>query len=131
MTFKAMLVHLDDSPWSDGRVEVAVRLAQRFGCALAGVYLRPKAELTPSVAAVLPEQAVVQRLLESGQAQDRAKARFGERARPLGAAEAEFRAPAGERLFRVIWLGPIGRVFVRVSGRRVWRNTLTIRRRSR
>jgi nucleotide-binding universal stress UspA family protein len=98
MTFKAMLVHLDDSPWSDGRVEVAVRLAQRFGCALAGVYLRPKAELTPSVAAVLPEQAVEQRLLESGQAQDRAKARFGERARPLGAAEAEFRAPAGDPL---------------------------------
>lgn len=30
------------------------------------------------------------------------------------------RMPIGERLFRLVWLGPIGRAFVRVSGRRAW-----------
>jgi hypothetical protein len=32
-----------------------------------------------------------------------------------------FRMPIGERLFRVIWLGPIGRTFVRLSARKVRR----------
>jgi eukaryotic-like serine/threonine-protein kinase len=32
-----------------------------------------------------------------------------------------FRRPVGERAFRVIWLGPLGRAFVRLSGRRAWR----------
>lgn len=30
------------------------------------------------------------------------------------------RMPAEERIFRRIWLGPLGRAFVRFSGRRVW-----------
>jgi hypothetical protein len=30
-----------------------------------------------------------------------------------------FRMPPGERLFRLVWLGPIGRGFVRLAGRRV------------
>ena len=32
-----------------------------------------------------------------------------------------FRRPVGERAFRVVWLGPLGRAFVRLSGRRAWR----------
>ena len=32
-----------------------------------------------------------------------------------------FRRSVGERAFRVIWLGPLGRAFVRLSGRRAWR----------
>jgi eukaryotic-like serine/threonine-protein kinase len=32
-----------------------------------------------------------------------------------------FQMPLGERLFRLVWLGPIGRTFVRVSGRRLWK----------
>ncbi len=31
-----------------------------------------------------------------------------------------FRMPLGERLFRLTWLSPFGRLFVRVSGRRAW-----------
>jgi eukaryotic-like serine/threonine-protein kinase len=30
-----------------------------------------------------------------------------------------FRMPIGERLFRLVWLGPVGRVFVRLAGRGV------------
>jgi len=29
-----------------------------------------------------------------------------------------FRAPLGERLFRLFWLGPIGRAFIRFGGRK-------------
>ena len=32
-----------------------------------------------------------------------------------------FRMPIGERLFRLVWLGPIGRAFIRAAGRRVAR----------
>jgi hypothetical protein len=41
-----------------------------------------------------------------------------------------FRASVGERLYRAMWLGPIGRAFVRFSGRKTWRveRGTTIRR---
>jgi serine/threonine-protein kinase len=32
-----------------------------------------------------------------------------------------FRMSIGERLFRVVWLGPIGRAFIRLAGRGLWR----------
>jgi serine/threonine-protein kinase len=32
-----------------------------------------------------------------------------------------FRMPIGERLFRWVWLGSIGRLFVRIAGRKAWR----------
>jgi eukaryotic-like serine/threonine-protein kinase len=32
-----------------------------------------------------------------------------------------FRAPPGERAFRLFWLGPLGRAFVRFSGRKAWK----------
>jgi hypothetical protein len=34
-----------------------------------------------------------------------------------------FRMALGERLFRLVWLGPTGRLFVRWSGRRAWKAT--------
>jgi serine/threonine-protein kinase len=33
-----------------------------------------------------------------------------------------FRRSPGERAFRLVWLGPIGRAFVRVSGRAAWKS---------
>jgi serine/threonine-protein kinase len=32
-----------------------------------------------------------------------------------------FREPAGERAYRLLWAGPIGRAFIRFSGRKAWR----------
>jgi serine/threonine-protein kinase len=37
-----------------------------------------------------------------------------------------FRAPPGERAFRLFWLGPLGRGFVRVSGRKAWKEQTSI-----
>ena len=36
------------------------------------------------------------------------------------------RMPLGERLFRVVWLGPTGRAFVRLGARRVWRGSARV-----
>jgi hypothetical protein len=36
-----------------------------------------------------------------------------------------FRMPLGERLFRLVWLGPIGRAFIRAAGRGVARPNST------
>jgi serine/threonine-protein kinase len=33
-----------------------------------------------------------------------------------------FRPAAGERLFRLLWIGPVGRLFIRISGRKAWRS---------
>ena len=38
-------------------------------------------------------------------------------------ARSPFRMPVGERLFRVVWLGPPGRAFIRLSSRGVVRRT--------
>jgi hypothetical protein len=32
--------------------------------------------------------------------------------------------PIGERLFRIVWLGPVGRAFIRLSSRGVARRTI-------
>src|SRR6185503_13809655 len=36
-------------------------------------------------------------------------------------ARSPFRMPVGERLFRLVWLGPVGEAFLKVSGRSVER----------
>jgi nucleotide-binding universal stress UspA family protein len=95
MTFKAINVHLDDSPASDLRLQVAVRAAAHFGSVLAGVYLVPTAEVTPSVAALLPPHLLEQRLRESGDAQQKAELHFRQRAARPGF-RIDFRAPAGD-----------------------------------
>ena len=33
-----------------------------------------------------------------------------------------FRQPIGERLYRLVWLGPLGRAFIRMSGRSAWKH---------
>jgi nucleotide-binding universal stress UspA family protein len=95
MTFKAINVHLDDGPACDVRLQVAVRAAVHFGGVLAGVYLVPTAEVTPSVAALLPPPVLEQRLRESGDAQKKAELHFRQRAARPGF-RFDFRAPAGD-----------------------------------
>lgn len=96
MEFKVLIVHLDDSEQCGRRVEMAMRMARRFGSHLAGVYLVPTSELTPSVAAMLPASAVARRLAETGEAQRRAEALFLGTAASMGVENIDFRAPAGD-----------------------------------
>ncbi len=95
MAFKSLMVHLDDGAGSAQRMALAVRLASRFGAGLIGVYLVPTAELTPTVAALLPADAVKLRLAESGESQRRAEVLFRESAAAGRVGSVEWRAPAG------------------------------------
>ena len=96
ITYKTLLVHVDDSEHCVHRVEAASRIARAFEARLVGAYLVHTPELTPSVSALLPETMVNQRLAESGEAQQRAEAQFRAAATGTGLAAVEWRAPAGD-----------------------------------
>lgn len=98
MSYRSMIVHIADDPDANRRVAMAVRMAQAFASRLAGVYVVPIGELTPSVAALLPPTVVEQRLTESGYAQDRAERLFRREVASLPPDAVEFRAPAGSTL---------------------------------
>jgi nucleotide-binding universal stress UspA family protein len=95
MALKSLMVHVDDGAGSGRRIELAARLASRFGAGLIGVYLVPAGELTPSLAALLPAEAVKRRLAETGDAQHRAEALFRQVAAAGRVANVEWRAPSG------------------------------------
>jgi nucleotide-binding universal stress UspA family protein len=95
ITYKTLLVHVDDSERCAHRLDVAIRLARSFAARLVGAYLVPTPALAPSVSALLPESVVSQRLQDSGDAQQRAEARFREAIGAAGFTAAEWRAAAG------------------------------------
>jgi nucleotide-binding universal stress UspA family protein len=74
--FKSVLVHVDDRPTSKARVELAAQVARRFDAGLEGAYLVPTLNITPTVAALLPESVVAARMREAGDAQHSAEALF-------------------------------------------------------
>ena len=96
ITYKTLLVHVDDSEDCVHRVEAASRIARAFEARLVGAYLVHTPEMTPSVSALLPETMVNQRLADSGEAQQRAEAQFRAAATGTGLAAVEWRAPAGD-----------------------------------
>lgn len=94
MDYRSILVHLDDN---DGLacIDAAAGLAARHGAELAGAYLVPTRELTPFTSAMLPDSVVEHRLRDTGEAQQRAEARFREAAARHGLADVAWSAPAG------------------------------------
>jgi nucleotide-binding universal stress UspA family protein len=95
MSFKSILVHLDDGESCKSRLDAGIRLARDFRAQLVGIYLVPGSDVTPSVAAMLPTDVVQQRLAQFADAQHAAEAMFRERAATSGLATIEWRAPAG------------------------------------
>ena len=95
MSIKTVLVHVDDGAGAKARVEVATGLARDLGARLIGAYLVPTAEITPSVAALIPEDVLARRMSETGQAQKAAETLFRDAASRGGLA-IEWRAPAGD-----------------------------------
>lgn len=96
MAFRSLLVHVDDSERCSHRLSVASRIAHDFAAQLVGVYLVPTPELTPTIAALLPDSVVEQRLRATGDAQDLAEARFFDAAQRANLVTIEWRAPAGD-----------------------------------
>ena len=92
--FKSVLVHVDDRPSSKVRVELAAQVARRFDAGLIGAYLVPTLNITPTLAALLPEQVVAMRLRVAGDAQHSAEALFRDVAAAAGVREVVWSAPA-------------------------------------
>jgi nucleotide-binding universal stress UspA family protein len=96
MTYKTILVHLDHRPRSDTRLELALRLAERFDAHLVGLFAPGSARL-PSYAQAEGGPAL-REVLQQRQAEVAAQARrrFQELAGRHGAGRAEWRASQSE-----------------------------------
>ena len=93
MSYRSVLVHVDNDTASRTRLDYAVRLARGFDAELVGIYLVPGTDLTPSSAAMLRPEVVARRLNEFGEAQHAAEKAFRNAA--AGLAAVDWRAPAG------------------------------------
>jgi nucleotide-binding universal stress UspA family protein len=93
MTYRSVLVHVDNDAASQSRLDYAVRLARGFDAELVGIYLVPGTDLSPSSAAMLRPEVVARRLAEFGDAQHAAEKAF--RTAAAGVAAVDWRAPAG------------------------------------
>jgi len=94
MDYRSLLVHVDDGS-RDAYLDLAARLALRFGAELAATYLVPTRELTPFTSALLPDAVVAHRMHDTGDAQARAEIRFRELVIRHGLDKSSFTAPAG------------------------------------
>ena len=95
MSYRSLLVQVDDNSQSDRRISVAARLARLHDAELQGIYVTPAREMTPFTSAMLPDSVVAQRLRDTGEAQARAEQRFR-----AGA--------AAEQLTAISWSAPAG-----------------------
>ena len=102
MSFKSIIVHIDDSPSCKQRLDAAIRASLDFSARLVGIYLVPAAELTPSVAALLPADVVARRLRETGDAQGQAEAMFRQITAAAGLTAIEWRAPSGKPIVAAV-----------------------------
>ncbi len=97
MGYRQILVHLDDDD-AGCRARLAAALAvakgQRDAAKLVGTYIVSTDAMSPTLAAVLPDGVVRQRLAETGRAQQHAHRLFAEVTGAAGV-EGEWRAPAG------------------------------------
>ena len=96
MALKTLLVHVNDKPQCKQQLNFAIRLALDFDARLVGIYLVPTHELTPSIAALLPNDVVARRLQETGVAQAQAETLFRQAAQVAGLTAIEWRAPSGD-----------------------------------
>ncbi len=94
MSYRSILVHLDDDESAEHRLDYAIAVARRFDAELVGVYLVPGTGLAPSTAAMMRPEAVERRLAQFGEAQHAAERAFRDAATAAGLT-ADWRAPAG------------------------------------
>ena len=94
MSYRSMLVHVDNDESSTRRVDYAVALARHFRAELVGIYVVPGTDLAPSTAAMLRPEVVERRLGQFGEAQHAAEKRFRATAAAAGL-DVDWRAPAG------------------------------------
>jgi nucleotide-binding universal stress UspA family protein len=95
IAYQTILVHIDQSAQSRGRLGVGITLCRDFSAQLVGTYLDDTPEITPSIAALLPDDTVARRLRDAANAQHAAEDEFRQTAAAAGLTDVEWRAPAG------------------------------------
>lgn len=93
--YQTILVHIDQSAESRSRCGVAIELAREFAAQLVGVYLDDAPEITPSVAALLPDEILTEYLRRSEAAPRAAEEAFRQASGAAQLKDIEWRAPAG------------------------------------
>jgi len=96
MSYRSLLVHVNDNESSVRGAGAAAWLAGALGAELVGSYLVPTRELTPFGSAMLPDTLVAQILRATGDAQMAAETCFRDAAAQAGLTAIEWRAPAGD-----------------------------------
>ncbi len=95
MTYRSILVHVDDGPRTPQRLEVAAGLARQFPARLVGAYLVPRGDYSPFATALIPPDLVEKRLERANEAQHAAEKQFREIG-GAGSSALEWRAPVGD-----------------------------------
>lgn len=95
MPYQTILVHIDQSAGSRSRLGIAISLARDFASQLVGVYLDDAPEITPSIAAFLPDDIVARRLNEAANTLRAEENEFRRASAAAGLTDVEWRAPAG------------------------------------
>src|SRR6266542_1216688 len=95
MAYRSILVHIDRSAQSPIRLGVGIALCRGFAAQLVGAYLDDAPEITPSIAALLPDDIVAARLNDAANTQRAAEDEFHRAAAAAELIDIEWRAPAG------------------------------------
>jgi nucleotide-binding universal stress UspA family protein len=96
MSYRVILVHIDDTPRAPLRLDVALRTAQAYSAQLVGVYLVPGLDLTTFPDSMIPPEVVERQLDAAKRAQDAAEAMFRGAATQVSIESVEWRAPSGD-----------------------------------
>ncbi len=95
MTYRSILVQVDDTESCAHRLDYAARVAKQYPAELLGAYLVPPSELTPYASAVMSPESIGRYLRGLADAKGAAEASFRAAAVRAGATAVEWRAPTG------------------------------------
>jgi nucleotide-binding universal stress UspA family protein len=104
MSYKDLLVVLDESRHCRTRLATATALARRFGARLAGFYAMPRLELSPFLADQFPPEALAEAHARVAQRRDDAEALFRE-VTDTGGITAQWREAQGDATDLATWHG--------------------------
>jgi nucleotide-binding universal stress UspA family protein len=95
MSYKNLLVHLDDSKHCSARVAAALDLAARFDAHLVGLYLHSEPVIPGYVSVQIPPEVREMQLKVRAEQADKVIAAFEEAARLAGVSSVESRSETG------------------------------------
>jgi nucleotide-binding universal stress UspA family protein len=112
MSFKTILVHVDDVETCKARLDAAVQLALDCQAQLVGLYLVPAIDQSSVAAMMLPTDLVERRVREIADAQRAAEDVFRRTAADAGLAAVDWRAPAGSPIAAAVAQGRCTDLFI-------------------